>query len=90
MAVLVGGAIGSAIPVLLVCFLIHKFGPAKPLVNFIIQLVIGILLTMYLSSEMYGVQLREIDILSKWLGLFIAILVMAIYMIQKNNISKHN
>jgi hypothetical protein len=83
MAVLLGGALGSATAMLIVGYLVFRLGPKKLIVNFAIQLLVTILITMYLATDHYGTHVSAVDAEADWLGWIIGNAVMGFISVKK-------
>ena len=82
MAVLLGSSIGSLIAMLVVCLLIYKFGPHGRVINFLLQAIVSGLITVYLSTNHYGIHYRSVDVAANWIGWGGALVVMLITMLR--------
>ena len=84
MAMLIGGILGSFLGMLVVCFLVSKFGPKKLAVNLTLQGLISGLLTLYLSTDHYGTHYAQVDVEANWIGWALALAIMSYFTVRKS------
>ena len=90
MAVLLGGLVGSALGMLVICYGIYRVVPKKLTISLPAQAVISGLVTFYLSTDREGIHYRQIDVMSNWAGWVLALVIMALYLFRKRSHSRSN
>jgi hypothetical protein len=83
MAALVGGALGSAIGMFIISYLIFRLGPKRLMVNLAIQVILTGLITMYLTTDHYGTHVSAVDVEADWLGWVIGVAVSGFISVKK-------